>query len=147
MPLKKCAVSGKSGYKWGDSGKCYTGRDAKKQAIRQGVAIEGPEKFQEKASECELDLDESDILAILDQMSEDGYSLKAIVATIFALRSVGYGGGYTAYDNKKKKKKKNGRPKDDNSQGDEKAGYPPNCNEGYVEKNGKCVPDDDTKVA
>ena len=23
---------------------------------------------------------------------------------------------------------------------DEKAGYPPNCNEGYVEKNGKCVP-------
>ena len=24
--------------------------------------------------------------------------------------------------------------------GDEKAGYPPNCNEGYYEKNGKCVP-------
>ncbi len=23
---------------------------------------------------------------------------------------------------------------------DEKAGYPPNCNEGYVEKDGKCVP-------
>ena len=22
----------------------------------------------------------------------------------------------------------------------EKAGYPPNCNEGYVEKDGKCVP-------
>lgn len=26
------------------------------------------------------------------------------------------------------------------SQADEKAGYPPNCNEGYVEKDGKCVP-------
>jgi hypothetical protein len=25
---------------------------------------------------------------------------------------------------------------------DEKAGYPPNCNEGYVEKDGKCVPVD-----
>ena len=25
---------------------------------------------------------------------------------------------------------------------DEDAGYPPNCNEGYVEKNGKCVPID-----
>ena len=25
-------------------------------------------------------------------------------------------------------------------QADEKAGYPPNCNEGYVEKDGKCVP-------
>ena len=24
---------------------------------------------------------------------------------------------------------------------DEKAGYPPNCNEGYVEKDGKCVPE------
>lgn len=27
-------------------------------------------------------------------------------------------------------------------QSDEKAGYPPNCNEGYVEKDGKCVPKD-----
>ena len=26
------------------------------------------------------------------------------------------------------------------SESDEKAGYPPNCNKGYVEKNGKCVP-------
>ena len=25
--------------------------------------------------------------------------------------------------------------------GDKKAGYPPNCNEGYHEENGKCVPD------
>ena len=28
---------------------------------------------------------------------------------------------------------------------DEKAGYPPNCNEGYYEKNGKCVPMDYTE--
>jgi hypothetical protein len=26
------------------------------------------------------------------------------------------------------------------SSSDKKAGYPPNCNEGYVEKDGKCVP-------
>jgi hypothetical protein len=26
------------------------------------------------------------------------------------------------------------------SYADEKAGYPPNCNEGYVEKDGDCVP-------
>ena len=26
------------------------------------------------------------------------------------------------------------------TQSDEKAGYPPNCNRGYVEKDGKCVP-------
>ena len=28
------------------------------------------------------------------------------------------------------------------SESDEKAGYPPNCNEGYVEKDGKGVPAD-----
>ena len=27
---------------------------------------------------------------------------------------------------------------------DKKAGYPPNCNEGYVEKDGKCVPIDES---
>ena len=27
-----------------------------------------------------------------------------------------------------------------NSEADKKAGYPPSCNEGYVEKDGKCVP-------
>jgi hypothetical protein len=31
------------------------------------------------------------------------------------------------------------------SQGDEDAGYPPNCNEGYVEKDGKCVPIEDNE--
>ena len=32
------------------------------------------------------------------------------------------------------------------SAADEKAGYPPNCNEGYVEKDGKCVPKEDKKI-
>ena len=27
------------------------------------------------------------------------------------------------------------------SYADEKAGYPPNCNKGYIEKNGKCIPE------
>ena len=54
MPLKKCSNEGKSGWKWGDSGHCYTGPGAKKAAIKQGVAIEGPDKFAEKASEEEF---------------------------------------------------------------------------------------------
>ena len=33
------------------------------------------------------------------------------------------------------------------SQADEKAGYPPNCNEGYVEKDGKCVPAEEETMA
>ena len=45
MPLKNCSENGKNGWKWGDEGKCYTGKDGKKQAIKQGIAIEGPEKF------------------------------------------------------------------------------------------------------
>ena len=48
MPLKKCKDSKDSGYKWGDSGTCYTGKDAKQKAIKQGLAIEGPENFKNK---------------------------------------------------------------------------------------------------
>lgn len=29
------------------------------------------------------------------------------------------------------------------NQADKEAGYPPNCNPGYVEKDGKCVPQKD----
>ncbi len=47
MPVKDCQDSGKPGYKYGDSGKCYTytpkdevsRNKAKKQAIIQGIAI------------------------------------------------------------------------------------------------------------
>lgn len=48
MPLKKCQIDGKSGWKYGDSGKCYTGPDAKRKAIMQGIAIgEGELKLEE----------------------------------------------------------------------------------------------------
>jgi hypothetical protein len=56
MPLKKCSSDGKSGWKWGDQGHCYTGKDGKKKAIKQGVAIEGPEKFAQVANEEELNV-------------------------------------------------------------------------------------------
>ncbi len=50
MPLKACSVDGKPGYKWGDRGHCYSytegdessRKKAKRKAILQGVAIEGP---------------------------------------------------------------------------------------------------------
>lgn len=38
MPVKRCSSGGKSGWKWGDSGKCYTGANAKKKAQAQGRA-------------------------------------------------------------------------------------------------------------
>ena len=40
MPLQKCTANGKNGWRWGDEGKCYTGPNAKSQAMKQGRAIE-----------------------------------------------------------------------------------------------------------
>jgi hypothetical protein len=40
MPTKPCKTNGKSGYKYGSSGKCYTGSGAKAKANRQGRAIQ-----------------------------------------------------------------------------------------------------------
>lgn len=47
MPVNSCSDNGKPGYKWGDSGKCYTytpgnktsETSAKKKALAQGIAI------------------------------------------------------------------------------------------------------------
>ena len=47
MPLKQCSSDGKSGWKWGDEGHCYTGPDAKKKALKQGYAI-SPNEFKKK---------------------------------------------------------------------------------------------------
>jgi hypothetical protein len=38
MPIKKCVLKGKPGWKWGDAGICYTGDDAKEKAVNQGMA-------------------------------------------------------------------------------------------------------------
>lgn len=51
MPLQKC---GSGGWRWGNSGKCFTGKDAKKKAIIQGIAIEGAEEFAAEASKDEV---------------------------------------------------------------------------------------------
>lgn len=39
MPVEKCTSNGKSGYRWGKQGKCYTGSGAKAKAAKQGRAI------------------------------------------------------------------------------------------------------------
>lgn len=48
MPIKECQNNGEPGFKWGDSGKCYTyspynegsKRNAKKEAIAQGLTYD-----------------------------------------------------------------------------------------------------------
>ena len=39
MPVMPCTSGGKRGYKYGKGGKCYTGKDAKARAAKQGAAI------------------------------------------------------------------------------------------------------------
>jgi len=50
MPIKKCYVNGKSGYKWGDSGTCYIGSGGRAKALAQGQAIEISKHAVEKGA-------------------------------------------------------------------------------------------------
>ena len=141
MPLQKCVVDGKKGWQWGSEGKCYTGRAAKKQAVKQGIAIEGPERFSEKACAENIELSKEEINAVADWMYDEGYKNSAIVATSAILLS------YWAKPEKKKKKKKDDE-KDAEAKHEsgidpkfyEKGG--PVCPKGHVfdKKTEKCVP-------
>ena len=75
MPLKKCSEDKQSGWKWGDQGKCYTGPEGKRKAIRQGVAIEGPEKFSKKVKAGELEFAEKDWEYIDDALGHIGLGI------------------------------------------------------------------------
>lgn len=44
MPIQTCREDGESGYRWGQSGTCYTGKNAQRKALKQGVAIEEDRK-------------------------------------------------------------------------------------------------------
>jgi hypothetical protein len=63
MPLKQCQIGGKSGWKWGDEGKCYTGPDAKRDAIKQGIAVEG-DKFADSYTDYPKEAQENAKIAL-----------------------------------------------------------------------------------
>lgn len=88
MPLKKCKDSKDSGYKWGDSGTCYTGKDAKQKAIKQGLAIEGPENFKNKINSSEIELDTTDINTVSNYMINN-FGIGAAAAIICSLYKKG----------------------------------------------------------
>lgn len=60
MPLQTCSSDGKPGFRWGESGRCYTyasgdstgRRAAKQKAIKQGIAIEGPDAVREQLAKA-----------------------------------------------------------------------------------------------
>lgn len=39
MPIQRCTVKGKRGYRWGKHGKCYLGKRGKARAEKQMRAI------------------------------------------------------------------------------------------------------------
>jgi len=63
MPLKECQIEGKRGWKWGEEGKCYTGPDAKRDAIKQGIAVEG-DKFADSYSDYPKEASENAKIAL-----------------------------------------------------------------------------------
>lgn len=98
MPVRTCRADGKPGYRWGNSGKCYTytsgddgaRREAKRKAIIQGIAAgERPASHGVKLS-AELELAaiaaEEQHLAVLAAFYEQTLrSLGSLAANQFAL--------------------------------------------------------------
>ena len=85
MSLQKCTVDSESGWQYGSQGTCYTCPNAKQDAIKQGVSIDGPEKFSQKAIEQNISLDMKDVEAVVEWMSDNGYDRMAVVATTSVL--------------------------------------------------------------
>jgi len=50
MPVMRCQINGKKGWKYGASGKCYTGPDSKSKAAAQGRAIKASQSRGDAAS-------------------------------------------------------------------------------------------------
>ena len=48
MPLMPCSVDKEKGWKWGESGHCYTGKSAKALARNQGRAIKASQAKEKR---------------------------------------------------------------------------------------------------
>ena len=57
MPVQRCQVGGKKGWKWGASGKCYVGTSAKSKAATQGRAIKANDKRCDKNDGAIMQID------------------------------------------------------------------------------------------
>lgn len=69
MPVQPCEDDGEHGYRWGQSGKCFVGKNAQKKALKQGVAIEMDKKRRGEPSY--FDSAAGAFLELVVQFSED----------------------------------------------------------------------------
>lgn len=67
MPIQRCTKDGKLGWKYGEQGTCYVGKDAKSKAEKQAQAIYAS-GYTEKSSE---DLAKEIVEAYLDNIASD----------------------------------------------------------------------------
>lgn len=44
MPLQRCTLNGRRGWRWGQKGKCYTGPNARQRALKQARAIKANQR-------------------------------------------------------------------------------------------------------
>jgi SPP1 gp7 family putative phage head morphogenesis protein len=51
MPVERCAIGGKAGYRFGMQGKCFTGPGARSKAVKQGQAIKASQKTDSEFTE------------------------------------------------------------------------------------------------
>jgi hypothetical protein len=72
MPIKRCSIDGKDGWKYGDSGTCYSGPDGKRKAIAQAIAVN---KGQPPTNEKLNDLIE--VLAV----KKTGFDFDGVIST------------------------------------------------------------------
>ncbi len=61
MPVMECQKDGKRGYKWGESGVCFTGADGRERAAAVGRAIQAQKSHTTKKSVAEIEALVSDM--------------------------------------------------------------------------------------
>ena len=81
MSLQRCDERGK-GWRWGITGKCYTGPGARKKAIRQGISIEGAKISRDGITKADIE----DMILDLDST----YVELSAVAKVVGLKAVEY---------------------------------------------------------
>lgn len=69
MPIQRCSNGDKSGFRYGNSGRCYTGPGAKKKAQKQAVAINLSQKRAGKTPEW--DKNKAEQASTLERMMEN----------------------------------------------------------------------------
>lgn len=99
MPLQRCQTNGIAGWKWGRSGKCYTGAGAKKKALRQAAAIRAG-GFTENQSRLF-----SSLVGLLEESEPNLHDVETLAERVTSLVTASVHGKRLVMRRRRKKKK------------------------------------------